>query len=491
MRRPPKCDPNWDRFVYVTREEAATRNRGLLAVGAVLVVVFTLFDVGLDPIRWPVLWTRVVVNATILGALGGIALALGFPWVRQRIFAVLFLLCALVLAMQGYSLGAVSPAPGRLAFHYLSILGLTLVAIQWFWPWQLALGAITLILFVSTISRADADFVFFTVALAGATLLTAAVARVLTKWRFAQFMTAAELRRANEEKTQQAAQLEARNAELRDLFYILSHDLRAPLINLAGFSRELEATIATLDGCALQQATDNGDRVGAVPSPRSREQLKQDVGESLSFIRRNVTKMEDLINGLLELSRIENRPVQLQHVDLARMVQDIVGAFHFQISERRIDVRVSALPVVIGDPVRLNQVFSNLIENAIQYMKPEGPARIDVQCETQAEHHLFRIRDTGIGVGVEHRDKIFRLFTRLGHHGASGEGLGLTVVKKIIEKHGGSIWVESEVGQGCTFCFTLPCRAPRSAGDPVDLSARPPGSDAESDFIAGGQRLAV
>ena len=492
LRRSAERDPNWQRFVHTARVEAAARCRGLLAVGAVLVIVFTLFDVGFDPIRGAVLWTRVVVNATILAALGSIALALGSAWVREQVFALMFLLCALVLAVQAYSLGAVSPNPGRLAFHFLTTLGLTVVAIQWLWPWQLALGMTALALFMSTVSPAAPDFAFFSVALAGATFLTAALAHVLRGWRFAQFLTDAELRRANEEKTRHATALEAKNAELKDLFYALSHDLRAPLINMAGFTHELEMAIGPLDGPA--RPTPNGDRLA--PTAHSDER-KQDIKESLGFIRGNIAKMDQLVRGLLELSRIENRPVQLERVDLGQLVQGIFEAFHFQIAQRRIALHVGELPVIIGDAVRLNQVFSNLIDNAIKYMKPARPARIDVECETQGDRYLFRVRDTGVGVRADDREKIFRLFTRLGHQSVAGDGLGLTVVKKIVEKHGGAIWVESEVGQGSTFCFTLPRTVPHSVGAPADLSAVPhapidphdPGP--QSDFLAGERRLAV
>jgi len=462
---------DWDRFANATRAEVTARCRGLLLVGAMLVVVFMLFDIGLDPIRGPVLWTRVVVNTTILAALGGIALAFGSSRVREHVFAVMFLLCVLVLAVQSYSLGAVSPNPGRLAFHYLTTLGLTVVAVQWLWPWQLALGVTALVFYTSTVSPTDPDFAFFTVALAGTTFLTAALARVLSGWRFAQFLADAELRRLNEEKTRQAAELEAKNAELRDLFYALSHDLRAPLINLAGFTHELEAALCALNDVDGSPTADAGDR----PTTRAhaRDEGKRDIDESLGFIRHNIAKMDQLVRGLLELSRIENQPVKVEQLDLNKMVQDVLDAFHFQIAERQIELHVGILPVVVGDAVRLNQVFSNLIDNAIKYMKPTGAARIDIECEAQSDSYLFRVRDTGLGVRADDRERIFRLFTRLGHQAVAGDGLGLTVVKKIVEKHGGTIWVESEIGQGATFCFTLPRLGPRSVDAPVTIPAAP------------------
>lgn len=489
----PHRDRNWHAFARTTRAEAAARCRGLLVVGAALVVVFTLFDIGLDPIRGPVLWTRVVINSIMLAALATIALALGSAWVRERVFEVMLLLCALVLVGQDYSLGAVSPNPGRLAFHFLTTLGLTVVAIQWLWPWQLVLGATALALYMSTVSRADPDFAFFSVAFAGTTFLTAALAYVLSRWRFAQFLTDAELRRANDEKTRQATVLEARNAELRDLFYALSHDLRAPLINMAGFAHELETAIGALDTTNHARRTGSTSLVAAnAPSWNER---KRDIEESLGFMRHNIAKMDQLVSGLLELSRIENRPAKLERVDLGHMVRGIGDAFHFQIAERQIDLHVGTLPVVFGDAVRLNQVFSNLIDNAIKYMKPTGEARIDVECEAHDDRYLFRIRDTGMGVRPDDREKIFRLFTRLGHGAVAGDGLGLTVVKKIVEKHGGTIWVESEAAQGTTFCLTLPRNAPPSVGDPLDpaaaeVSAGAQHSESLPDCAAPERRLA-
>ncbi len=484
-RRTSDFDLNWRAFTHAARAEAAARCRGLLAVGAVLVVVFTLFDVSLDPIRGPVLWTRVVINISILATLATAALGLGSAWVRERVFGVMFLLCALVLVGQDYSLGAVSPNPGRLAFHYLTTLGLTIVAIQWLWPWQVALGATALVLYAGTVSSADPDFAFFTVALAGATFLTAVLARVLSGWRFTQFVTDAELRRANEEKTRQAAELEGQNAELRDLFYVLSHDLRAPLINMAGFAHELETAIGTLDDALRPPSGGRGD----LPAPNAPAwcDRKRDIEESLGFIRGNIAKMDQLVTGLLALSRIENRPAKLERIDLGPMVRSICDAFHFQIAERQIDLRIGALPVVVGDAVSLNQVFSNLIDNAIKYMKPTGPARIDIECEARNDHYLFRVRDTGMGVRADDREKIFRLFARLGHQAVAGDGLGLTMVKKIIEKHGGAIWVESEVEAGSTFYFTLPRGVPDSASPPIEPSPDAPAAlgdpEPQSDFV--------
>jgi signal transduction histidine kinase len=243
-------------------------------------------------------------------------------------------------------------------------------------------------------------------------------------------------------------QLEAKNREMADFLYVVSHDLRAPLINLEGFSRALEASIGTLD----RMMTERG-RVAAVdPWP----ELRSEIGESLEFVLRSVSKMDFLVKGLIELSRIDTRPQHPEAVDLNRTVESVLGSLQYLINERGIAVEIEPLPTVRGDPVRLNQVFGNLIDNAIKYMKPEGEAKIHVGCRTNGVGNLFFVHDTGVGIRDEDQSKVFRLFTRLNPKSSSGEGLGLTAVKKIVERNGGRIWVESEVGTGSTFWFTWP-----------------------------------
>ncbi len=244
---------------------------------------------------------------------------------------------------------------------------------------------------------------------------------------------------------QRSEQLQAKNAELNDLLYVVSHDLRAPLINLEGFSRALQESVTALDAALT-----------AAARPARWSELKGDIDESLDFIVRSVGKMDFLVQGLLELSRIDSRPNRAQRVELDGVIRDIVDSLHYKIGERGIAVRVDPLPAVTGDPVRISQVFGNLIDNAVKYMRPDGEAAIHVGCVRRDGMSHFFVRDTGVGIRPEDQAKIFRLFGRVGGHGVPGDGIGLTAVKKILEKHGGKIWVESTLGQGSTFWFTLP-----------------------------------
>jgi signal transduction histidine kinase len=255
-------------------------------------------------------------------------------------------------------------------------------------------------------------------------------------------------------------QLQAKNAELNDFLYVVSHDLRAPLINLEGFSRTLQEDLA-----GLGEVITGRDPTVTLTPQAAWAAAQETLDESLDFIVRSVAKMDFLVRGLLELSRIDNRPHVADRVDVERIVDDVFASMQFNIAARGIAVRVDPLPAVTGDALRISQVFGNLIDNAIKYTKPEGEAHIRVGCETRDGDLHFFVRDTGIGIRAEDQVKIFRLFTRIGSAGVAGDGMGLTAVKKILEKHGGKIWVESAPGRGSTFWFTLPPAAGQRTED--------------------------
>ncbi len=248
-----------------------------------------------------------------------------------------------------------------------------------------------------------------------------------------------DLARANE---QQAKQLAIANQEMEDLLYVASHDLRAPLINVQGFSRELQLAIAELRG---EQPV----------SPESRA-LFADVDESVEFIHAAVARMDSLIGSLLNVSRIATRTNPTELVPLGPMVDKIIDSFRYQLDQRQITVAIASLPEVIGDPLRLNQAISNLVDNAIKYMGDRALRRIEIGASIENGSCVCYVRDTGPGVPKAKQDSIFRLFQRLENGAVPGEGIGLTLVRKIIEKHGGRIWLEASPEQGSTFWFTLP-----------------------------------
>ena len=258
---------------------------------------------------------------------------------------------------------------------------------------------------------------------------------------------------------QSTRDLSALNQEMEDLLRVVSHDLRAPLINVQGFSKRLEP---------LMQETLHalGDLAAELPSNGARlkvETLKDDFqsrfSESLRFIAKGVEKMDTLLSSLLAISRVGRKADPLQPNDLNAILDDVVAAFHHQLQEAAI--RIVRHPLPKDAPCRrneMNQVFSNLLSNAIHYMGVSEQRYVEIGAATRDNEVECFVRDTGIGIGPEDQERIFNMFTRLQAVDVPGEGIGLAYVKKIIRSHGGRVWVTSAKGQGSTFFFTLPTR---------------------------------
>jgi signal transduction histidine kinase len=249
------------------------------------------------------------------------------------------------------------------------------------------------------------------------------------------------LERSNRALAETTAELRALNREMEDLVYIASHDLRAPLINIEGFTDEARRQLAAL------RPTVEGEA----------EEIWSDIEESLRFVHSSAAKMDGLISALLDVSRIASREFARVPVDLNRLVRHVADSFQFRLKEGGITLRLAPLPRVLGDAQRLEQVFSNLLDNAIKYIG-DGRREIEIGSTDQPELCCF-VRDTGIGLMPHEITNVFRLFRRGRAVEVPGEGIGLTLVRKILDRHGGRIWIESTENRGTTVRFTLP-RAP-------------------------------
>ncbi len=227
------------------------------------------------------------------------------------------------------------------------------------------------------------------------------------------------------------AELQAKNTEMERFTYTVSHDLKAPLITVQGFLGMLEKDLAA------------GDL----------DRVKSDVKR----IRNAAGGMGRLVNELLELSQIGLVMNRTEEVSLRAVATEVVELLAAEISERRVEVEISPdLPLVVGDRPRLVQVFQNLVENAIKYMGPESDPRIEISLRRRGAETVYYVRDNGLGIEPEYQASVFDLFSRL-EPTIEGTGVGLALVKRIVESHGGRIWVESAGrGQGSTFCMTLP-----------------------------------
>lgn len=252
---------------------------------------------------------------------------------------------------------------------------------------------------------------------------------------------AGRLKNANED-------LLERQRESEDFLYVVSHDLRAPLINIQGFTKRLQTSMATVDSS-----------LSTVEVPEDARKHLSRMGESLKFIQSGTAKIDQLIARLLEISRLTTRAKERQWVDMNVVAREVVQALQFQMEERGIEPVIGKLPKVLGDPVQLNQVLSNLVDNAVKYMGDRPTKRISITATPERERYRFAVKDTGPGISETDKEKVFRMFARLDPTKTQGEGIGLTAVRTIVNRHGGRIWVESELGEGSTFYFTLPKHA--------------------------------
>jgi signal transduction histidine kinase len=240
-----------------------------------------------------------------------------------------------------------------------------------------------------------------------------------------------DLERRVHERT---AQLEASNKELEAFSYTVSHDLRAPLRAISGFSQIL------LDGY--------------------RDRLDSEGQRYMELVSSNAVDMGKLIDSLLSFSRLTRQQMTTQLVDPAAVARKAFDRLRAEINGRQVDCQFQDLPSVRSDPVLLEQVYANLLSNAVKFTRDRNPARIEVGYRRDGETHPYYVRDNGAGFDMRYVDKLFGVFQRLHRQDEfEGIGAGLAIVQRIVRRHGGEVWAESEVGKGATFYFTLGARA--------------------------------
>lgn len=262
-------------------------------------------------------------------------------------------------------------------------------------------------------------------------------------------------RKADEEQLQRvAAELAEKNKELEAIVYTVSHDLRSPLVNVQGFGKQLQRACTAIS-TAVEAAGENG----AVPAAQLKQPTQVSIPQALRFINAGVTKMESLLAGLLRYSRLGRIALNIKPLNVNGMLAEILAAMKFQLDEAKAEVRVEPLPVCEADAIQTSQVFSNLIDNALKYRDPTRPLRIQVRGAIRDGQAVYEVEDNGLGIAREHQAKVFEIFHRLNPDATTGEGLGLTIAQRVLERQHGRIWVESEPGKGSTFFVSLPAIA--------------------------------
>ena len=246
--------------------------------------------------------------------------------------------------------------------------------------------------------------------------------------------------------------ISAKNKELENYLYVASHDLRAPLVNIQGFSQRLQKQTNAIKTLLAGHLSEDGK------TQQKLEQLTdEDIPRTLDFIFTNVSKMDTLINGLLKISRTGRFKMSIQKINMNALIEKIVRAFSFQLEDAGAKIVSENLPECYGDVDLLDQLFSNVISNALKYRSPDRQLGITLHAQTKYKKVLYSIRDTGIGIAQRHLEKIWDVFYRVDPQAPeAGEGIGLSIVKRIVDKHKGRIWVESDAGKGSVFYVELP-----------------------------------
>jgi signal transduction histidine kinase len=258
-----------------------------------------------------------------------------------------------------------------------------------------------------------------------------------------------------------AGELSSVNQEMEDLLRVVSHDLRAPLITVQGFSKRLEPLMEETARALERLAARSYGNGAQTEIETIKAKFQTRATESLRYISKGVEKMDALLASLLAISRVGRKADPVRPNDLDEILGDVLATFHHQLEERAIQVIRHPLPKDVScRRNEINQVFSNLVSNAINYMGPSEQRFIEIGATEHSDHVECFVRDTGVGVGSEDHERIFQMFTRLQTVDVPGEGIGLAYVKKILRGHGGRIWVHSQRGLGSTFVFTLPRHVP-------------------------------
>jgi light-regulated signal transduction histidine kinase (bacteriophytochrome) len=248
---------------------------------------------------------------------------------------------------------------------------------------------------------------------------------------FAAARDITERKRLEAESKRYSLDLAKSNQDLQQFAYIASHDLQEPLRMIASYLQMIEK--------------------------RYKNKLDKDADDFINFAVDGAVRMQDMINGLLLFSRVESRGKPFESVDTEAILKDVLANLEVAISENKAVVTHDYLPSVMVDHSQLILVFQNLIVNAIKFHGEEAP-RIHISAEKKEKEWVFSVKDNGLGIDPQYNDKVFVLFQRLGGDKYPGIGLGLTVCKRIVERHDGHIWFESKLGKGVTFYFMVPIK---------------------------------
>lgn len=301
---------------------------------------------------------------------------------------------------------------------------------------------------------------YVTILMAGLILLVVGTGSIWVILRYTRDLTTSrdELRVLNTDLEgavrERTTDLQRANDEIQRFAYIVSHDLRSPLVNVMGFTAELESATKRLAGMMDKVAETAPQLVDKEAELAARE----DLPEAIGFIRTSTQKMDRLINAILRLSREGRRPITPEKLDMNAVVQGIGDTHRHRLDEKGIDFSiVGKLPDITSDRLAIEQIVGNIVENAIKYMPPDRKGgRIELRGRIEGPRAVFEVADNGRGIDPKDHERIFDLFRRSGTQDQPGEGIGLAHTRALAYRLGGTINVISDMGRGATFRINLP-----------------------------------
>jgi len=241
-----------------------------------------------------------------------------------------------------------------------------------------------------------------------------------------------------------------KSKELENYLYVASHDLRSPLVNIQGFSQRLQKQSSEIKAFSEKLNVETEVR-------KNMDKLtNEDMPRTLNFIQTNVTKMNNLIDSLLQISRTGRMPLEIKELDMNMLLNKVIVSYNYELTELGALIKTEDLRPCFGDENQLNQVFSNIIGNALKYRSPDRKPEIKISSKQTHNRIVYSISDNGKGIAERHLKKIWDVFYRIDPLASeAGEGIGLSITKTIVTKHKGHVWVESEENKGSTFYIEL------------------------------------
>ncbi len=274
----------------------------------------------------------------------------------------------------------------------------------------------------------------------------------------------ANLEAAVDERT---ADLREANEEIQRFAYIVSHDLRSPLVNIMGFTSELEELKTDIFARLAKHERDANPTLqhaetGATsdrPLEGDDKRLYDEFNEAIGFIKSSIGKMDRLIAAILTLTREGRRDFKPEPVDVRDLIENITKTVAHQVAEADATIAIEPLPPIVSDRLALEQIFSNLIDNALKYLRPNVPGLIQVKGRQKSGYIIYEVADNGRGIDQKDHQRIFDLFRRAGQQDKPGQGIGLAHVRALVRRMGGTLSVSSVPDEGSTFTIMLPSKA--------------------------------